>query len=157
MPVRAASAGLKDELHQVASSASQGDSIPGAYGEKSSEISLSSDSPIKKNPKGTPEASSHGTPAAGSVHLDIPSSDAETVQYDDQQEAEGSIPHGDAVKNFIKKSMDKVIKEKATDRLCTRWHEKPHAGRTERTRGHERLHGQGEHARKQAETPRPER
>ena len=95
MPARAVSAGLKEELHNVASSASRDDSIPGAYGEESSEISISSDSPGKP-PKGTPQASSHGTPAGGSIHLDIPSSsDTDgTVLYDDQVGAEMDIKKG---------------------------------------------------------------
>ena len=82
MPARV----IQKDLNEVASSASQG-TPPGAYGEESSEVSFSSASPILDKPLAP---SSHGTPAAGSVHLDIPSSDA-TEDYDDQFRAEGEM------------------------------------------------------------------
>ena len=92
MPARVAkSGGLKDEMHPVASSASRDESIPGAYGEESSITSLSSGSPEKGGPKATPLASSHGTPAQGSIHLDVQSSGASTVSYDEQFVAEASV------------------------------------------------------------------
>ena len=61
-------------------------------------------------PKGSPAASSHGTPAAGSVHIDVAgsASDAETIFVDDQSAVEKDL--GTASGNLHQKAEKNVCK-----------------------------------------------
>ena len=82
----AAPAVVRKTLRQpVLEGTSSSQSAGGQAGESSSDLHDETPPKAATRPSATP--SSHGTPAAGSLHLDVGSSDA-TVSYDDQSEAE---------------------------------------------------------------------
>ena len=103
MPVRVSKrgGGFRSILDKATSSASADGSSSQMREESSSGLSLASSGaspatagkPKGSLPKVSPGPSSHGTPAGGSVHLDVAASasDAETVDMADQFEAEGKL------------------------------------------------------------------
>ena len=88
MPKRVIAPAVAQTIRQLAmDGASSSQSAGGRGGETSSDWESP---PQKAAPRPAPSASSHGTPAAGSIHLDVGSSDA-TVSYDDHSETEQKV------------------------------------------------------------------